>query len=348
MKGRPVHRAKFGESQLVTAAVFPPRDALSRGQKAKYSPGLSSGRVPRGSVGRAGTSRIPCSVSCVGWDGVYTGVGLRSGWISVTPRAVRCHPPPASRAIITSSYALFTNTRLGVPPPKPTRPGSSVFPPLPLKPASPGCCGSADAAPRCLDPVNKSSGAAPVSHGAKRGLNAIRSPRSVSGSRALRGLNPTGGIGWGGVRVPVLGGGPGPGPVAPRGRRTKSNRLQTMRAAALTGRGGGQWGRKAAGRPRQAANGRLWWAGLSGLTFINERGGMLCAHVVETGRVVTLVARVGAPQYLGFTGQSLPPEPGRGGVCRLGVTSRRVLWGPAPVVTTPCHRELGAILCPRC
>lgn len=47
------------------------------------------------------------------------------------------------------------------------------------------------------------------------------------------------------------------------------------------GRGGGQWGGTAAGRPRQAANGSLGGAGPRRRTFINERGrgGLWCVCI---------------------------------------------------------------------
>lgn len=112
-----------------------------------------------------------------------------------------------------------------------------------------------------------------MSHGA--GLNAISSPGTVSQVAGVKRLNPNmrgpgGGLGDAGA-VPVPRGSRR-GPAAPRGRRTKSNRLQTMRGAALMDGSADQWDGREADRPRGTANGRLQRAGLRCLTFfINER-----------------------------------------------------------------------------
>lgn len=96
-------------------------------------PGTKSKVTPRGSAERAGTWRIPCSVSRVGCDGVYTGVGLWSRWVPVTPG--QCG---ATRFSLLGPSSPCLQTHAWVPP-KPTRPGSCVFPPHPLKPGSLGC-----------------------------------------------------------------------------------------------------------------------------------------------------------------------------------------------------------------
>lgn len=173
-----------------------------------------------------------------------------------------------------------------------------------------------------------------MSHGA--GLNAISSPGTVSQVAGLKRLNPNmrgpgGGRGdAGGVPVPR---GSRRGPAAPRGRRTKSNRLQTMRGAALMDRSADQWDGRTGGRPRGTANGRLQEAGLRGPTFINER---VCVYGAETARVVTLmsVPHPGSSSIGGVGLVGLSPQSLEGLGYRLGPRAGAHRWPP--------HRRVGA------
>lgn len=130
----------------------------------------------------------------------------------------------------------------------------------------------------------------------------------------------------GGVPVPR---GSRRGPAAPRGRRTKSNRLQTMRGAALMDRSADQWDGGTAGRARRTANGRLRGAGLGGQSFLLMS---VCAYGAETARVVTPINACPPPTSSTIGGFGLPglnPKAWRG----WGIG-----WGHCQKPTGPLRR----------